>query len=48
VDEILNNELKRIRMIKEIKEDMYKHLKEFKEDTNKQLIKLKENFKKHS
>jgi F0F1-type ATP synthase membrane subunit b/b' len=44
VDEISNNELKRIRsMINEIKKDKYKNLNEFKEDTNKQLNEIKEN-----
>jgi hypothetical protein len=43
VDEILNIKLKRmIRMINEIKEDMYKHLKAFKGNTNKWLNKLKD------
>jgi hypothetical protein len=37
MDEISNKVPKRtIRMINEIKEDMYKHLNEFKDDTNKQ------------
>jgi hypothetical protein len=30
-----------IRMINEIKEDMYKYLNEFKEDTNKQLNEIR-------
>jgi hypothetical protein len=43
-DEISNKELKitMIRMINEIKEDIYKHVIEFKEDTNKQLNEIRQ------